>query len=149
MKDSLFEMLISLFEQTLTEIKEKSTLLEQESLNELDDDDSVAELIAEEMVSEFVQAPKASSMRVFALHEQMKLTKASYQCLMRLLIWDILQIDTLEQVVEQLMLSDSQMITLEETKWAVHQVLSETLDTNQLTFLDLVLYQKEDNYTRH
>ncbi|GGI88489.1 DUF494 family protein [Legionella impletisoli] len=150
MKDSLFEMLLSLFEKTLSELKESTsakaasdTSLQPSSL------ETKSELSAETIRAEILQSPKHTSLRVFTYHEQMKFTKASYQFLMRMLVWDVIHPDTMELIINQLIFSDSRIVTLEEAKWTVRNVLAEILNPDQLAFLDLVLYQKEDEYTVH
>lgn len=151
MKDSLFEMLLNLFEKTLSKLKESQT-----NHNELEEDLNQADIFSElepaataTLMPEFVKSAQPDSMRIFTYIEQMKLTKASYQFLMRLLAWDIIHRDTLELIINQLLFSDSRMITLEEAKWTVRDILSDSLDAKQLAFLDLVLYQKEEAYSKH
>lgn len=150
MKDSLFEMLLSLFEKTLTEIKENALSDTKPEIKELNDlTGTTLDISGEELEAEFIQSPKMNSMRVFTQHEQMKLTKASYQFLMRMLVWGVILPDTLEIIINQLIFSDSRIVTLEETKWTLRNVLSEMLRDDQLAFLDLVLYQKEDKRSIH
>lgn len=149
MKDSLFEMLLGLFEKTLTEIKE-NTLAHNEAGDDLSDmEDASFNVSDDDVKTEIVKSATAKSMRVFTYHEQMKLTKSSYQFLMRMLVWEVVCPDTMELIVNQLILSDSHIVNLEETKWTVRTVLAEILNEQQLAFLDLVLYQKEDEHTIH
>ncbi|AHE66172.1 DUF494 family protein [Legionella oakridgensis] len=153
MKDSLFEMLLSLFEKTLNKLKEnhatdgatKETI--KENLPDLYT--SSLDIASEDLEADFFKSARADSMRVFTYDEQMKFTKASYQFLMRLLVWEIIDRDTLELIINQLVFSDSRIVSLEETKWTVRSVLADTLNTKQLAFLDLVLYQKRDGYSLH
>lgn len=149
MKDSFFEMLLNLFEKTLSEIKENDI-----SDQEVEQDDTIVSSEdvmpdATTLKAEIIQSPAIHSIRVFTYHEQMKFTKASYQFLMRMLVWEVIHPDTVEVIINQLIFSDSRIVTLEETKWTVRNVLAEILDQNQLAFLDLILYQKEDEYTVH
>jgi Smg protein len=149
MKDHFFEMLLSLFEQTLTQLKEKepsdndprelSEVLEKMSLS----------LPSSELEPHWLKSAQESSMRVLTYDEQMKLTKASYQFLMRLSRLEIIDSHVLEVVLNQLVASDSRFVTLEETKWTLRNILAEGLDAKQLAFLDLVLYQKEDAWPLH
>jgi Smg protein len=150
MKDSLFEMLLGLFEKTLAEIKESSS--SNSDANGKDDadihsdtDDNQDEVIR----AEIVKSAKDDSIRIFTHHEQMKFTKASYQFLMRMIACEIIHPEVLELIINQMVFSDSRIVTLEETKWNIRNVLSEMLNDEQLAFLDLVLYQKEDKYTVH
>ncbi|WP_133130375.1 DUF494 family protein [Legionella yabuuchiae] len=150
MKDSLFEMLLSLFEKTLSEIKESASPKNESDNNASQSSlSSQSELSSETIKAEIFQSPKYTSLRVFTYHEQMKFTKASYQFLMRMLVWDVIHPDTMELVINQLIFSDSRIVTLEETKWTVRNVLADLLNPDQLAFLDLVLYQKENEYTVH
>lgn len=86
---------------------------------------------------------------LFTYDEQMKLTKASYQFLMRMKLWNVLNTESFETIMNQLQFSDSRIVTLQETKWIIRNVLSSHLTEEQLTFLDLVLYQVEDELTLH
>jgi uncharacterized protein Smg (DUF494 family) len=150
MKDSLFEMLLSLFEKTLSEIKENTIPLSDEESEEIIGLGTSEDIILDEEIStEVIQSPKEDSIRVFTYHEQMKFTKASYQFLMRMLVWDVIHPNTFEVIINQLIFSDSRIVTLEETKWTIQNVLSETLSQESLAFLDLVLYQKEEAYSIH
>ena len=79
----------------------------------------------------------------------MKLTKASYQFLMRVALWGVLAPDVLELIINQLIFSESRFVTLQETKWTIRSTLANSLDAEQLAFLDLVLYHKEDELPLH
>lgn len=148
MKDNLFEMLLTLFEKTLTQLRENYPTMDVEDLaqlNQMDEND------ASEMCdyTALVKLAHCNSMRVFSDSEQMKLTKASYQFLMRLASWQIIGRDQLEFIIDKLIFSDSHYVTLQETKWTVRNTLAESLDAEQLAFLDLVLYHKEDELPLH
>lgn len=140
MKDNLFEMLMSFFEKTLSQIKERQTPEKNEDLSEegLNMNDVM-----------IIQAAKPSSIRVFTHDEQMKFTKASQQFLTRMMLWGILASEILEPIMTQLLFSDSRYVTLQETKWTIRNTLAPSLDAAQLAFLDLVLYQKEDELPLH
>tara|TARA_Y100000588_G_scaffold382569_1_gene470328 strand:- start:920 stop:1369 length:450 start_codon:yes stop_codon:yes gene_type:complete len=149
MKDSFFEMLLNLFEKTLSEIKENhisDTDVEQE--NDMVGSEEIMPDVSS-LKAEVIQSQAMDSMRVFTYHEQMKLTKASYQFLMRMLVWEVIHPDTIEIIINRLIFSESRIITLEETKWTVRNVLADVLDQDQRAFLDLILYQQEDGYTLH
>ncbi|MCP0913986.1 MULTISPECIES: DUF494 family protein [Legionella] len=151
MKDSLFELLLNLFEKTLSKLKENYLADSERNSAEDSQVDIYSSLASEKgaIVSEFIKPAHTNSMRVFTYDEQMKFTKASYQFLMRMLTWEIIDATTLELIINQLVFSDSSMVTLEETKWAIRNTLAENLDEKQLAFLDLVLYQKKDNSILH
>lgn len=145
MKDNLFEMLLNLFETSLTQLQ-KSHKIEEQGLNELSEED---EILNEEDQALFVKTAQDKSTRVFTYEEQMKLTKASYQFLMRMKLWNIIDVNLFEMIMNQLHCSDSRIVTLQETKWTIRNVLENHMDEEQLAFLDLVLYQTEDELTLH
>lgn len=152
MKDSLLEMLMSFFKESLSKLKETgtvSTTQDTDSIvdsNESSDPYDVANLESQTL---FVSRAQDTSLRVLTYEEQMKLTKASQQLLMRLMLRNILVPETLELIINQLMFSESRLVTLQETKWAIRSTLAENLDVAQLAFLDLVLYQREDGLPLH
>lgn len=151
MKDSLFEMLLNLFEQTLTKLKEhhQVDIAKEEACGVEMDDYTALACVQEEVETEYFKSASLSATRVFTYEEQMKLTKASYQFLIRMLSWGVISPETMEVVMNQLHLSESRFVALQETKWAIRNVLVESLNTEQLAFLDLVLYQKEDQFSLH
>mgnify|MGYP000317095403 CR=1 FL=1 len=144
MKDNLFEMLLNLFETSLAKLQKSHQSAEQESA-EINEEESTA---ADDQIVH-VRAQQQKSTRVFTYDEQMKLTKASYQFLMRMKLWNVLNTESFETIMNQLQFSDSRIVTLQETKWIIRNVLSSHLTEEQLTFLDLVLYQVEDELTLH
>ena len=143
MKDNLFELLLNLFETSLAQLQkshrvaEESAHLQEEELHNPDDE------------SLYIRSAQHTSTRVFTYDEQMKLTKASYQFLMRVKLWGVVNDDSFELVMNQLQVSDSRIITLQETKWTIRNVLASNFNEEQLAFLDLVLYQSEDELTLH
>lgn len=146
MKENLFEMLLSLFEKSLAQLKKRENTDNGTS-------DFAEELTEEELDSQqnliSVKGAKECSTRVFTSDERLKLTKASYQFLTRLKLWGVIDPSAFELILHQLLLSDSRIVALQETKWTVRNTLAEDLDSEQLAFLDLVLYQKEDQSTLH
>ncbi|RUR19941.1 DUF494 family protein [Legionella sp. km535] len=143
MKDNLFEMLLNLFETSLTQLQ-KSHKSDEQGIPELTEDDEI--LHAEDQAL-FIKTAQEQSIRIFTYEEQMKLTKASYQFLMRMKLWGIIDTNLFETIINQLHGSDSRIVTLQETKWTIRNVLENHMDEEQLAFLDLVLYQKEDELT--
>lgn len=139
MKDSLFEILLNLFEKTLTQLKKDALNADEVSK---EDGLSPADETGNNLI---IKAQHSDSMRVFTPEEQLKLSKASYQFLMRLCAWEILVPESLELVINQLLFSDSSFIDLRETKWTVRNTLAESLTNEQLAFLDLVLYPNESS----
>lgn len=148
MKDNLFEMLLTLFEKTLTQLKENYPSKDTDDLTKLNSSD---EKVASESsdYTELTALANCNSIRVFSSIEQTKLTKSSYQFLMRLSSWQVIGRDMLELIIDRLIFSDSHFVTLQETKWMVHNTLADVLDAEQLAFLDLVLYHKEDELPLH
>ncbi|HHF7346150.1 DUF494 family protein [Legionella feeleii] len=147
MKDSLFEMLMNFFEKSLSQLKESTT---SATPNENGQDDSdVYETSSIESRTVVIKAAQDTAMRVFTADEKMRLTKASYQFITRLMSWGIVESETLEIIINQLLFSESRFVTLQETKWTIRNTLAENLDAAQLAFLDLVLYQKEDELPLH
>lgn len=96
-----------------------------------------------------VKAANQKAIRVITDMEALKFTKASHQFIMRFMRLGLVPTEILEQIITQLLFSDSRFVTLQETKWAIRESLAEQLDTEQLAFLDLVLYQKEDDHPLH
>lgn len=145
MKDNLFEMLLNLFEKSLSQLRKSHQSINPD-LPELDDDDLLA-IEVEKL--RHIKNPELSSIRVFTYDEQMKLTKASYQFLMKMKLLNVIDPELFETILSQLQLSESRIITLQETKWTIRNILAEKIDEKQLSFLDLILYQTEDKYTLH
>ena len=144
MKDNLFEMLLNLFEKSLTQLQKSHQSIDKEA-SETNEEDM---LHAEEQ-SLYVRTAHQKSTRVLTYEEQMKLTKASYQFLMRMRLWNIIDIDVFETILNQLQFSESRIVTLQETKWTIRNVLATDLNEEQLAFLDLVLYRTEDELAIH
>ncbi len=148
MKDNLFEMLLNLFEKTLSQLKEnhEPTIVEETDDNQ---EMSAHTSLREGTYPSFVKSAELHSTRIFTYDEQMKLTKASYQFLMRLASWDVLPPDLMELILNQIIFSESRFVSLQETKWTIRNTLASILNAEQLAFLDLVLYHKEDKLTLH
>ncbi|RUR13586.1 DUF494 family protein [Legionella sp. km772] len=144
MKDNLFELLLNLFEQSLTQLQKKHQSADPDSVELVDDETPNAE-----NQSLYIRTAHLSSTRVFTYDEQMKLTKASYQFLMKMKLLGIIDNDALELIMNQLQFSESRIVTLQEAKWTIRNVLANNFNEEQLAFLDLVLYQSEDELTLH
>jgi uncharacterized protein Smg (DUF494 family) len=145
MKDNLFEMLLNLFEKSLTQLQKSHQSAEKNSSEHHGEE----EHSDSEEQSLYVKSASTTSTRVLTYEEQMKLTKASYQFLMQMTLWNVIDRDTFEAIINQLQFSESQIVTLEETKWTIRNVLATHLTEQQLAFLDLVLYRTEDNLEIH
>ncbi len=144
MKTSLFNDLMVLFEQQYGNLSAPensfapSTLMD--NLEQMDNKDNPVLLIKE---------ARAESTRVFTADERMRFTKASHQFLVRLSMLGIFSVDYVEMVINNLLLSNTKVISLGETKWFIRDFIRNELDSHQLAFLDLVLYQKEDQISIH
>ncbi len=147
MKDSLLELLINFFEKSLSRLKESQQIDNSAPHNPLDSLENFSITLTNEAL--FIKAVPDTAMRIFTPDEQRKFTKASYQFLCRLIYWGILAPEAVEMVINQLIFSESPFVNLQETKWTIRNVLAENLDAAQLAFLDLVLYQKEDELSLH
>lgn len=152
MKDQLFEFLLNLVEQTLTQLKEKQQVELTPST-----DNAVTETVEVaaskegkvRLELEFIKAARSDTVRVFTPSEQSKLTKASYQFLMRLQKTGLIHSGTMELIINRLLFSDSRYVSLRETKWTIRNTLVDALSSEQLIFLELILYQKEDGVALH
>lgn len=151
MKDNLFEMLLHLFEKTLTQLKEHHASTNQ-TLSDAEISAQAAAFLSAGQIETnnmTVKAARPGSMRIYSVDEQLKFSKASYQFLVRLSSWGVVALDTVETIINQLIFSESHLVSLQETKWTVRNTLASSLDAEQLAFLDLVLYHKEDELPAH
>lgn len=148
MKDSLFEMLMNFFEKSLSQLKESNIVKDVSAAPVKETAESYDSGLIENKTLVIKPATK-TAMRVFTQEEQIKFTKASQQFLIRLILWGVFAPETIEIIINQLSFSDSRYVTLQETKWTIRNMLAENLDTAQVAFLDLVLYQKEDELPIH
>ena len=93
MKESLFEILLNIFETTLLRLKEANDLQgerllsNEKKINVVSDKERTPFDVFHLMV---VKEATADAIRVFSPSEQMKLSKASYQFLMRLSSWGVI-----------------------------------------------------------
>ena len=146
MKDSLFDLLLDLFEKTITQLKESYplALASDADVDEPSEPQSLSPLGKKATVHmALIKSASTGSFRVLTPDERMRLTKASYQCLERLSAWGIISADAMELILNRLMFSESRFVQLHETKWTIRSTLAATIDADQLAFLDLILYQTE------
>lgn len=152
MKESLFEILLNIFETTLLRLKEANDLQgerllsNEKKINVVSDKENPPFDVFHLMV---VKEATADAIRVFSPSEQMKLSKASYQFLMRLNSWGVISREFMEVILTRLLLSESHTVSLQETKWTIRSLLADKLPQDQLAYLDLVLYHQEDAIVRH
>lgn len=157
MKETLFEMLLNLFETTLLRLKEVNVPENAGSHTARDEKARITSqfLNSQEKLPKNVyqmmimKDASQDAMRVFTPDEQMKLSKASYQFLMRLHAWGVISRDVMELIINRLIISDSYVVSLQETKWVIRALLADKLSFDQLAYLDLVLYHNEDAIVRH
>jgi uncharacterized protein Smg (DUF494 family) len=157
MKEALFEMLLSFFETTLLRLKEVVVPEENGALSKDENKQSLAVTSINKSekttpdIYHMMILKEASdkATRVFSYDEQMKLSKSSYQFLMRLSEWNVISRDMMELIINRLLLSDSNVVSLRETKWIIRALLADKITYNQLAYLDLVLYHQEDAIVKH
>jgi uncharacterized protein Smg (DUF494 family) len=148
MKDNLLEKLMQLFDQRLakrTKEVQNSTMNHDQAQNNSD----WSELSTLEDNTYFVRDAQPKSKRVLCLQERVKFTQKSAKFLEQLLHMNLIGEKTFELIMNQLLFSDSEFISLREAKWVVHHTLADSLDEHQLAFLDVILYHHEDNLTQH
>lgn len=145
MKDGLFEMLMSFFEKSLSELKEKHP---QNTVGSMLNGASDSTDARQNNIL-MVKSARDSAHRVFTEEERSRFTRPGFQFLMQMMLWRVIAPKTLEQIMNNLLFSDSRFITLQETKWTIRNILAEHLTQPQIAFLDLVLYQKEDALLPH
>lgn len=144
MKHDLLAKLMGLFDEKLSDHDDASP-----SPSALVSPINWGELSAIEENTYFARSANLASKRIFSPQERLKLTKKSYQFLEQLIQLDLIGEYSLELIINQLLFSTSAFVHLDETKWTVEQTLSEGLDKTQQAFLDLVLYDKEDQVLQH
>jgi Smg protein len=143
----LFELLLSLVEKTLTHLKEKQQLLN--ATNEGFAIENTKEVKKVSVEVQMIKEADARATRVFTQDERLKFTKASHQFLARLSSLGIVSTSALELVINRLYFSESRFVSLQETKWTIRNTLASTLTSNQMAFLELILYSKEDGFVLH
>lgn len=152
MKETLFEILLNLFETTLLRLKEANesqnsqNSLAEQILNSTQRNEKVPHEVFQLYC---VKDASPNAIRVFTTEEQRKLTKASYQFLMRLKSWGVISSEVMELVINLLLRSSSSTVSLRETKWTIRSLIADKLSFDQLAYLDLVLYHTEDAIVQH
>ena len=150
-ENNLLEMLLTLFEK-ITQLKEAYVPETSDELTAGQSTDlQVTSPEGKKKTLEMMWFRSATdeSTRIFTPEEAQRLTRASHQFLKRLGRLGVLSSDVMELVINRLLFSESRFINLQETKWTIRNTLADTLGPDQLAFLDLVLYQKEDGLPIH
>lgn len=146
MKDQLFEMLLSLFEEALVNLRRHHQQLEsaheksQESIDVLDSHSGEAQII---------QPPTSDAMRVLTVLEQVKLTKPAIQFLMRLRHTGMLTSVQFEQVMNLVMDSHLRYVPVSEVTMMAHLVLAERLSHRELLMLEFALDMENTQANMH
>jgi Smg protein len=141
MKDQLFEMLLSLLEQALTQLKHQQEQLESSYSHDIQST-SVDAL-------QVFQDPNIESMRVLTIYEQVKLTKPANQFLMRLMHSGMLSAIQFELIMNQVLDSTERYVTVNELAMMMHQVLSESVSPKELMMLEFMLDSELEPITKH
>ena len=149
MKDNLLEILMNLFENSFSQLQENQKALDKQVEQLANSPTKVKMGENQEVEANYFKSPKPTATRIFTYAEQMKLTKASYQFLKRMELLCVMEPDIMELIMNQLFFSDSHIVTLQETKWTIRKVMSNFLTKEEMTFLDLILYHKEDELIAH
>ncbi len=146
MKDQLFEMLLSLFEEALLNLRQHHQQLEaandksQESIGVLDSHYGETQIF---------QPPSLNAMRVLTLLEQVKLTKPAIQFLMRLRHTGMLTSVQFEQVMNFVMDSHLRYVPVSEVTMMAHLVLAERLSHRELLMLEFALDMENTQANMH
>lgn len=140
MNDQLFEMLLSLFEQTLSQLKYQQKNEIEDNLIQFDSDEIKLPVF-------HVQSNKGT--RVLTALEQAKLTKPALQFLMRLLHTGVLSSEQFEQVMDLVLDSSMRFVSVAEIKYLAHQVLFDCLSDRELMMLEFSLNTEMTLTTMH
>lgn len=145
MKDQLFEMLLSLFEQALSNLRvnQLQTELSQKKQEPKSlDDTEYGDL-------KIYNSPSHLGYRVLTLLEQVKLTKPAIQFLMRLLHTGILNSEMFERVMNMVLESPERYVSVSELTAIVHVVLAENLSHRELMMLEFAINLENSHTTMH
>lgn len=143
MNDQLFEMLLSLFEQALSQRCEKA-LAENSASHEHDDLD--AELCPPFLVHKL---PSDDSTRVLTATETLKLTKPALQFLYRMMQANVLDVLHFEEIMHAVLESEYVYVTLANLRQIIHEVLLEFLPNRELLMLEFALNLETMPTTMH
>ena len=132
MNDQLFEMLLSLFEQALTNRCDQ--LIDQKASQDLED----ASFDAGGFFQVYQQASQ-KSMRVLTRAEQLKLTKPAIQFLFRFVHTGLVSSSQFEEIMDMVLDSEHAYVTLAELREIIHQVLTEFSSVRDLIMLEFAL----------
>ena len=140
MNDQLFEMLLSLFEQTLTQLK-------HQQCREIDS--RLSSFCSDDITLPVFQTQSKKGTRVLTVYEQAKLTKPALQFLMRLLHTGVLSCEQFEQVMDFVLDSSMRFVSVAEIKYITHQVLFDLMSDQELMMLEFSLNTEMTLTTMH
>ena len=140
MKSNFFEMLMYFVENVLEDIKHQAC---PEASTDLNDQQLLTP------PSSTTTNSKNYSLRIFTTTERLKLSKASYQFIMRLMLLHLIPTTLMEEIIHQLWLSDSHFVTLQETKHVILEVMRTYLNPEQFIFFEFVLTQPTNTIGLH
>ena len=133
MKDSLFQILLDLFKNSLT--------------NDLSDDEKQEMLNIEQSAEPIiVNRQSMKSERILSLEERTKLSDKSSHFLYQMIQAGLLNSEKTEEVLSKVGMSESYCVSLEELKWIMRDVLDYELSTDELAYLDLILYAEVKDF---
>ena len=138
MKDSLFQMLLNLFEKSMNQ--DLTNLVKNSSVE-------IEESLASDPI--IIKQANPSSTRVIAEFEYCKMTKASLQFLYRMLEVKLIDKKNLEVILQQIEDSESSLVSLEEVKWIIRENLSTDLEPAQLAYMDRIIYPEDKAHVIH
>lgn len=145
MKDQLFEMLLSLFEQALSNLR--ADQLQTELSSNHPEPKSLEDTEYGDL--KIYKAPSHLGYRVLTLIEQVKLTKPAIQFLMRLLHTGMLDSEMFERVMNMVLESPERYVSVGELTGILHVVLSENLSHRELMMLEFAINLENSHTTMH
>lgn len=149
MKDNLLEKLMELFNDSLSKRTAAAKDTDLDNGNAKENAVDWGEISHIENNTYFIKESGKKSNRISCLQEKVKLTARSRKFLAQLNHLNIIGEKTFELILNQLVFSSSEFVTLHETKWVIFKTLENNLTENQLALLNLILYQNEDEVTQH
>jgi hypothetical protein len=145
MKDQLFEMLLSLFEQALTNLRVnqlQTELSAQDQQTKSLDDTEYGDL-------KIYKSPSKSACRVLTLLEQVKLTKPAIQFIMRLRHTEVLDSEMFERVMNMVLESPQRFVSVGELMAILHVVMVEHLSDREMMMLEFAINLENSHTTMH
>lgn len=144
MNDHFFAMLLSLFEQTLTQMKLQQKFLTQA----LENDDETNDFDSVDILAVF-DHPSEWGTRVLTRLEQSKFTKPALQFLMRLMHAKMLSSEQFEHVMNIVLDAQVRFMTIEELKQIIRQVLLDSLSFKDILMLEFAYDVETSFITMH